>query len=85
MQGLGDAIRQMRELRGISQANKQLKFSALREKITAVNRRLERHNELEESEVYKWADTLLTDAGRAALNEKMRKELENLPPCFGGL
>ena len=85
MHELAAAIKQMRSLRENNQANNQDKLSLVREKITAVSRRLKKHNELEESEVYKWADALLSDAERAALNEKMQKELGNLPPRFGSL
>lgn len=85
MHELADAVKQMRELRESKQMNHQDELSDVRDKIIAVSRRLEKHNELEESEVYQWADALLTDAERAALNEKMQRELDNLPPRFGNL
>ncbi|HXG83950.1 MAG TPA: hemerythrin domain-containing protein [Pyrinomonadaceae bacterium] len=55
----------------------------VRKTISAVSHRLKAHNELEESEVYRWVDTLLSPSERAALNERMQKEIDNLPPRFG--
>jgi len=48
-------------------------------KTVAVRGRLQTHNALEESEVYRWAEALLEDAECIDLNTKMNKELENLP------
>ena len=82
MHELISAIKEMRDLRAKNRdASKRL--SQVRETITAVNRRLETHNELEESEVYQWIETLLDTPERAALNERMQREIDNLPPRFG--
>jgi hypothetical protein len=54
----------------------------VREKIDAVSRRLDTHNALEESEVYRWAALLLDPPEQTALNENIQRELENLPPRF---
>lgn len=67
---------------GEHKANKSETLKDAREKIIAVKNRLDAHNETEEAEIYLWADTLLPTAKRIALNEKMRKDLENLPPRF---
>ena|SRR5688572_24309031 len=82
MRKLSAAIKQIRELQGINQSDNSPPLSSVREKIFAVRRRLELHNEIEESEVYRWAETLFDAAERVDLNERMRKELENLPPRF---
>lgn len=83
MRELLSAIKQLRKLRENSQANTSSRLLSVREIIAELACRLETHNELEESEVYIWGDTLLNDAERANLSEKMRKELDNLPPRFG--
>lgn len=85
MHELAAAVKQMRELRGGSFQKTSQTIAAVRGKIIEISRRLEEHNELEESEVYNWADTLLADAERAALDARMKKELDNLPPRFGNL
>jgi hypothetical protein len=55
-------------------------LSEVRKKIDAVSRRLDAHNALEESRVYRWAALLLDPPEQMALNENIRRELENLPP-----
>lgn len=84
MRELSAAVKKMRELSegGEPEAEKSEKLKDTREKIIAVKNRLDAHNEIEETEIYLWADSLLPTAKRIALNEKMRKELENLPPRF---
>ncbi|MEO6871479.1 MAG: hemerythrin domain-containing protein [Chthoniobacterales bacterium] len=55
---------------------------AVQEQVGGVSRRLETHNELEESQVYPWADLVLESAEHVVLDERMQKELGNLPPRF---
>lgn len=81
MDELAAAIKQLRGLRDDPRDTSQ-RLLAVRETITAVSRRLETHNRLEETEVYQWADALLAPAERENLNGKMQKELDNLPPRF---
>ena len=85
MRELSGAIKQLRGLHENRQTESEIteQISSVRETIAAVRRRLESHNEKEESEIYKWADALLSEPQRAALNERMKKEIENLPPRFG--
>ena len=78
---LGNAIKQMREIRENNRQNKNEKLVDLQAKINVLRERLERHNELEESGVYFWAEAL-TPADAAVLRAKIQKELENLPPRF---
>lgn len=82
MRELVSAIKQMRDLRENNQTDESSRFLIVRERIIAVSRRLEAHNELEESQVYPWADTMLEPVERIDLNGKMQKELDNLPPRF---
>ncbi len=55
----------------------------VQEKLMAVSRRLETHNELEESQVYQWTGVLLEAGERVVLNERMQSELGDLPARFG--
>ena len=81
MRELAGAIKQMFEMRENNWPDKDEKLADLREKINILRERLERHNELEESEVYSWAEAL-KPADAAILRTKIQRELENLPPRF---
>jgi hypothetical protein len=50
--------------------------------INAVSNRLRVHDQLEEEQVYKWTDTILTAAEGKRLTAALRHELENMPPRF---
>ena len=52
-------------------------------KIAAVRARLVKHNEIEETGIYVWSRSLLTEAEQSELTTQIQKELENLPPRFG--
>lgn len=82
MSELTAAIKQLSELRGSTYQDKSSFLQNVREKTTAVSERLKVHNELEESRVYPCVNVLLTPAECAALNQKMQKELTNLPARF---
>lgn len=84
MRELLAAIKQLRNLRennNVADFSKQI--AGVREMIVSVRNRLEKHNDLEETEVYGWADALLSSTERAALSERMQKEITNLSPRFG--
>ncbi len=81
MRELGAGVKQMTELRGSGWRDARAQLDDLREKIDALSERLERHNELEESDVYLWAEALPPEAA-AVLRAKIQKELDNLPPRF---
>ncbi len=74
-------LREWRENKTIADFSKQL--AGVREKIISVKRRLETHNDMEETEVYLWTNQLLSFPERVALNERMQFEINNLPPRFG--
>lgn len=83
MHELAEAMKLSRALRANPDAlsvSRRLEY--LRERVAAVSRRLEAHNELEEKQVYRWADALLVPAERADLAVRLREELDNLPPRF---
>ncbi|MCB1025527.1 MAG: hemerythrin domain-containing protein, partial [Acidobacteria bacterium] len=60
------------------------KISMIRKKVADVHALLRRHNELEESQVYLWAEQLIESSKRSALIEREQRELDNLPPRFEG-
>ena len=72
----------VKQLRALCRSGQPGGLREVREKIDAVSRRLDAHNALEESEVYGWAALLLDPPKQIALNENIRRELENLPVRF---
>jgi hypothetical protein len=54
----------------------------VREAILEVQNRLTIHNELEESQVYRWVEGILTEQEQADLETRISAELANLPPRF---
>lgn len=82
MRELLSGIKQLRGLQDSNPISELPCLSKVREVIVEVSRRLEKHNEMEESEAYVWADMLLNTVARADLSEKVQKELVNLPQRF---
>ncbi len=83
MHELAEAIKALRALRANPDArNISRQLEDLRERVAALSRRLEAHNELEEKQVYRWTDALLAPAESADLAARVREELDNLPPRF---
>jgi hypothetical protein len=72
----------IQELRQTTHQDKSSLLQNVRKKVIAVSERLKVHNEFEESDVYQWMDVLLAPPERVALNQKMQKELDNLPQRF---
>lgn len=52
------------------------------ESVRTIENRLTAHNELEESQIYRWAGTILTETEQLELANRIRTELENRPPRF---
>lgn len=50
--------------------------------VLEVERRLVRHNELEENKIYRWATILLTSEEQAELGRQITAELRKHPPRF---
>lgn len=82
MTELAAAIKQLRESCQNAHWDKPSLIENVQERMTIVAERLKAHNELEESDVYPLAEALLTPADCVILNDKMRKELENVPQRF---
>jgi hypothetical protein len=79
MKELAAAITTLRKERGRGKQSSSTVLADVKKKTVAVHERLQTHNALEESEVYRWAEALLEDAECADLNARMNRELENLP------
>jgi hypothetical protein len=79
MQELAAVITQLRKERGRSGVSRPAVLSDVQMRALTVNRRLQTHNALEESQVYRWAEALLSPAECTDLNARMQKELANLP------
>ncbi|HEY8225492.1 MAG TPA: hemerythrin domain-containing protein [Pyrinomonadaceae bacterium] len=52
----------------------------LRQRLTTIAKRLEVHNKVEEEQVYLWPSLLLDEPSLIRLSDRVRHELENLPP-----
>ena len=75
-------IKVMREMTG-SQLVSVEEAGDLRQRLTAIAKRLEAHNRLEEEQTYLWPTLLFEEQELAALRASIAHELENLPPRFG--
>lgn len=53
-----------------------------RKRLVAIKGRLEIHNQIEEEQIYVWPSLLFDEATVAALEKKVRLELDNMPPRF---
>ena len=58
------------------------RWNAVSEAVRGVEERLVTHNELEETTIYPWATTMLTDSEQSDLVARINAELENRPPRF---
>jgi hemerythrin superfamily protein len=57
-------------------------MAEVRERLDAVVKSLEQHDEAEEQLIYELPQTLLTEAAQSTLAVDITRELENLPPRF---
>jgi hemerythrin superfamily protein len=74
-------------MKGLAQLIKEARESGtgagdFRKRLAAIRKRLETHNQIEERQVYLWSSLLLDEATVAALEERVRLELENMPLRF---
>lgn len=79
---LAAAVKELRALRDEQNDDEAAVLRKVQARILAVSRRLEVHNQIEESEVYQWAGVLLEPPEQVALNEKIQCELKNVPARF---
>jgi len=74
-------------MKGLAQLMKEARKSGtgagdFRQRLAAIRKRLETHNQIEERKAYLWPSLLLDETTVAALEERVRLELENMPPRF---
>jgi iron-sulfur cluster repair protein YtfE (RIC family) len=84
MKELAEMIKAARVLAGSEEVPRR-EFKELRQRMTAVWKRLETHNLLEERLVYTWPSLLFDDKSVAALSARLKLELEHLPRRFATL
>ncbi|HEY3025585.1 MAG TPA: hemerythrin domain-containing protein [Pyrinomonadaceae bacterium] len=81
MKELALTIKAMGEMAGSQEAHFE-EIEVLRQRLTIIKKRLEAHNLLEEEQAYVWPSTLFDERTMADLCDRLRHELENLPPRF---
>lgn len=83
MRELARAVGILRELpRPLESSEDENKWNSVVEMVLSVKARLENHNELEEEQVYRWSDTILTKPEQTDLVTRINAELERRPPRF---
>ncbi len=83
MRELARAVAVCRELPpNITEAADAAKFESVHNTVRAVEERLVTHNDIEESQVYRWSSTILTESEQLELLARTNAELENRPPRF---
>ena len=55
----------------------------VRQRMTIIKKRLETHNRLEEELAYVWPSLLFDETKITRLHDRIRRELQDLPPRFG--
>jgi len=83
MRELARAIETMRTLSSVRDngtVNEGLQI--VRDTIRKLEQRLVTHNQSEESQIYRWAGTVLNERSRAELAAQISDELMNRPPRF---
>ena len=56
--------------------------ASVQNRLVTLRQRIEAHNRLEEEQAYEWPAVVLSHSEQAALCERLKRELENLPPRF---
>ena len=76
-------MRELSQAIAITRTAQEDQLEAVSKKIAAVRARLVKHNEIEETGIYVWSSSLLSEAEQSVMAWLVQKELENLPPRFG--
>ena len=83
MDELARAVKTFREILANTQSPQHAEqLVTIRARVDAVSLRLESHNALEETQVYKWPGLLLGASELEDLRAALRRELDNLPRRF---
>lgn len=80
MKEITAAVKVLRELQRGDVVPAASTLTKIGEQMSCVSERLEKHNVLEETEVYPWTTALLDETGQSSLSTKIQQELKNLPP-----
>lgn len=81
MKELATIIKAMREIT-LGHDSHDLDIHEIRRRMNAIRERLEVHNVLEEERAYTWPLVLFDEATLTRLGQRLKQELENLPPRF---
>jgi len=81
MKELAQIIKAVRDIVAV-QTPSIAEFEELRPRLTVIRTRLETHNRLEEEQLYNWPALVFDKTTLADLYERLRHELQNLPPRF---
>jgi len=60
----------------------EINLNSILDVILEVEKRLAKHNEIEENQIYRWASTILTEPEQIDLAARINAELENRPSRF---
>ena len=82
MRELARTIGVLRELPKQTSASDEAKFAAVGDVVREIENRLVTHNEIEENQIYHWANTILTKPEQTDLATRINAELENRPSRF---
>jgi hypothetical protein len=81
MKELAEMIKRARRIRAGQAADFNV-AEELRRRLVVIGKRLEAHNRLEEEQTCGWPALIFDEPTMAKLCERLRQELENLPPRF---
>jgi hypothetical protein len=82
MHELAGAVNAARHLAALDDADDREGLMQIKGRVLAVAARLAEHNRVEEEQVYRWPEALLSPSQLSTLPARMKHEIENLPPRF---
>ena len=82
MTELSAVMKQIRTLTSDSTADGTDVLARIWKRMIRLQKRLKKHNRLEEKQVYLWADTAIAPSETQALMQGISKELNSMPPRF---
>lgn len=82
MHELARAIGILRDLVKVTDRGADEGTRKVRDAVLEIEKRLVIHNELEESQIYRWATTILSEQEQVELANRINAELANRPPRF---
>ena len=82
MRELAAAVNAARELAAQDGPAEREQLLQIKGRVAAVAERLVEHNRVEEQQVYLWPEALFESEELDAVRDRMRREIENIPPRF---